>query len=312
MTGIELAREYYQACRPLLYERMPQVMDQACAGLCGEGSECFGCDDETSRDHDFSAAFCLWLPDELLIEQSGLIKTVFNDLPKNFHGLSADIPAHIAHRRGPLGIGRHYFFFTGLDHSPSGWREWLSLQEIQLAAATNGAIFEDNAGVFSKWRADLLAYYPQDVWLKKLACRCMQMAQSGQYNFPRSLGRGEHAAAFLALGRFTEAAISFVYLANRRYMPFYKWAGRIGRALPELGHELGRLLDEIARTPVAGAGASGLAAGLEGFCTACAAWLNAAGLSSEKDSWLWAHGPEIISQVENPEIRELDLLSDGL
>ena len=66
MKGLELAKAYYEHCRPQLYEEMPQIMEKACAGLCGEGSECFGCDDEISRDHDFSPAFCLWLPEDTL------------------------------------------------------------------------------------------------------------------------------------------------------------------------------------------------------------------------------------------------------
>lgn len=312
MTGLELAREFYLATRGVLHDRMPAVMENACAGLCGEGSECFGCDDGTSRDHDFSAAFCLWLPEEVMQRHGKLIAEVFCELPKRFHGIPADVAPHMAHRRGPRSVESYYFFFTGLDRSPDDWREWLALPETQLAAATNGEVFEDNAGIFSARRNDLLAYYPDDVRLKKLAARCMQMAQSGQYNLPRCLGRGENAAALLALGRFVEAAISFVFLANRRYMPFYKWAPRLGRALPRLGAELGSLLDALGATAVGGDDNRRLVAGVETFCAACAAWLHANGFSDERDSWLWAHGPSIINRVSIPQLREMDLLQDRL
>lgn len=312
MTGLKLAREYYLATRDFLHERMPEVMSQACAGLCGEGSECFGCDDGTSRDHDFSATYCLWLPETVMGHHARQIADVFRELPQEFRGVSARIAPHMANRRGPRSIEDYYFFFTGLARAPEGWREWLSLSETQLAAATNGEIFEDAAGSFSARRQALLAGYPEDVRLKKLAARCMQMAQSGQYNLARCLGRRENAAALLALARFTEAAIAFVFLANRRYMPFYKWAPRLGRALPLLGAELGVLLDTVGAVPLGSDRTRPLVDGVESFCATCAAWLEANGLSDEQDSWLWLHGPSIISRVRSPELRELDLLQDSL
>lgn len=312
MTGLQLAKEFYLSTRGLLHDRMPEVMAQACAGLCGEGSECFGCDDETSRDHDFSASFCLWLPAEVMGRHGKLIAEVFQGLPRQWHGVSTSIAPHMAHRRGPRSIEDYYFFFTGLERSPEDWREWLALPETQLAAATNGEIFEDAAGIFSARRNELLAYYPDDVRLKKLAARCMQMAQSGQYNLARCLGRGEDAAALLALGLFAKAAISFVFLANRRYMPFYKWAPRLGRALPILGADLARLLDTLGAVSVGGDDKMRLVSGVENFCSACAGWLHANGLSDERDTWLWAHGPSIISRVSIPQLREMDLLQDGL
>lgn len=61
MKGMELARDYFmQYRRPMLEERFEAYMSRITIGLCGEGSECFGFDDEISRDHDFGPAFCLW------------------------------------------------------------------------------------------------------------------------------------------------------------------------------------------------------------------------------------------------------------
>jgi Domain of unknown function (DUF4037) len=37
-------------------------------------------------------------------------------------------------------------------------------------------------------RRALLAYFPRDLWLKKMACRCRAIAAHGQYNLWRAFG----------------------------------------------------------------------------------------------------------------------------
>ena len=61
MKGLELAKAYYEEYgRPMIQEKFPKYAERIAVGLAGEGSECFGYDDELSRDHDFEAGFCLW------------------------------------------------------------------------------------------------------------------------------------------------------------------------------------------------------------------------------------------------------------
>ena len=309
MQGLKLAREFYQVCQPILRAELAGIMDTAAVGLVGEGSECFGCDDAQSQDHDFGPAFCLWLPREVLLAEQPRIEAAFAKLPHEFHGFASRLaPQSRQGRVGPLPIEDFYAFFTGLDHAPATWQEWLAIPEYQLAACTNGEVFEDTGGTFTRWRTALLACYPRDVLLKKMTARCMVMAQAGQYNLPRSLQRNDPVAAMLAAARFAEAALSFVFLCNRRYMPFYKWAAKLAGGLPVLGPQAVQALRVLALTPMQGDQASEAVAAVEDFCTHAANHLRAVGLSTAPGNWLWEHGPQIMRHVEEPALLRMDML----
>ena len=192
MKGLDLSRAFYAACRQTLWAEMPDVMCMAAVGLAGEGSECLGYDDEASHDHDFGPGFCLWLPRAELHRCLPRIEDVFSRLPQQYEGWKTRLaPNRRMGRVGPLAVEDYYAFFTGLERPPRTPQEWLGIAEHQLAACTSGEVFEDASGLFTRWREALLAYYPEDVRLKKLATRCMVMAQAGQYNLPRCLGRGD-------------------------------------------------------------------------------------------------------------------------
>lgn len=305
VKGLEISRGFYESCRPFLEDSLADILPKAAIGLAGEGSECFGMDDAFSRDHDFNAGFCVWLSRSDIITHGDRIKAALGELPVEFAGLPT-MMAGVSPRRGLICTEIFYSFLTGLAHPPKNWREWLNMKEEGLAAACNGEIFKSGDNEFRSWRDTLLAFYPEDVRLKKLAARCMIMAQTGQYNLPRAIQRNDGPDAMLILGRFCEAAISFVFLINRRYKPYYKWAAAIGATLPIAGRELAALLKKIAATP-AGDAAS-LIAPIEAFCGQCASYLRGAGLSDVHDSWLWAHGPQITARVQEPELRAMNLL----
>ena len=309
MQGLKLAREFYQVCQPILRAELADIMDTAAAGLVGEGSECFGCDDTHSQDHDFGPAFCLWLPRQVLQAHQQRIEAAFAMLPQAFQGFESRLaPQRRQGRVGPLPLEDFYAFFIGLGHAPATWQEWLAIPEYQLAACTNGEVFEDPCGAFTRWRSALLGCYPRDVLLKKMAARCMVMAQAGQYNLPRSLQRDDPGAAMLAAARFAEAALSFVFLCNRRYMPFYKWAGKMAGDLAILGPQIAQTLRLLALAPMQGEHGNRAVAAVEDFCTHAANHLRAVGLSTAQGNWLWEHGPQIMRHVEEPALLRMDML----
>ena len=234
---------------PMLREQFAALLPHLAAGLLGSGSECFGFDDAVSRDHDFEPGFCIFLPGEDVVDRRAgfQLERAYAKLPREFEGVSRPVLLPVGGaRRGVLRTGE---FFTEKVGAPDGaltLGQWLSLPEQTLAEATNGEVYFDNAGELSAIR-ERLAYFPEDVRLKRLAGHLLLMAQSGQYNYARCLAHGEPAAAQMAVGEFVKSALSAVFLLNRRYQPYYKWSFRALRGLPLLS-ELAAPLEALLTT----------------------------------------------------------------
>lgn len=235
-SGLDLSEAFYREVgRPAIEKRYGHYLPRMAAGLVGEGSECFGFDDRISMDHDYGPSFCVWVTadDDLIFGEE--IQRTMDALPVEFHGVSYRLRLEQArNRRGLDTIPNFYRRFLGKRYEPASLSDWFLLPESHLAAATNGRVFEDNLGEFSRIRNKLLGFYPDDVWRHRLACRAITMAHEGQCNYSRMLRRGDTVAAFLALARFMEAACSMLHLLNRRYTPYYKWAWRSLETLPKL------------------------------------------------------------------------------
>ena len=235
MKGLELSKKYYEEHGKLmLQEHFPEIEHLIAVGLVGSGSDCYGYDDDISHDHDFEPGFCLFLPDESIIDEKTFfnLERAYSKLPKEFCGYKRSLVKPVGGSRN--GVFRTKDFYNKKIGSPDGeltYEQWFSLPDYTLAEATNGEIFEDDFGEFTKIRNKLLNM-PHDIFLKKLAGNLLLMAQSGQYNYPRILNRGETASAQLSLFEFSNAAMKVYFLLNGKYMPYYKWQFRALRDLP--------------------------------------------------------------------------------
>ena len=250
MNGLELSRAYYEAYgKPMLEEQFPALLPHLAAGFFGSGSECFGYDDEISRDHDFEPGFCLFLPGADVVDRrtAFALERAYAKLPREFMGLRRSAMAPVGGaRRGVLRTGEFFAEKIGAADGLLTLPQWLTVPEQALAECTNGELYFDNRGDVARIR-ETLAFYPEDVRRKKLAGHLLLMAQAGQYNYLRCLRHGENAAAQLAVGEFVKSAMSAVFLLNRRYRPYYKWSFRAMRALPRLAL-LAELLEYLLTT----------------------------------------------------------------
>lgn len=233
--GMQLCEAFYQEYGVrMIRTKFPEYEPYIAVGLVGEGSECFGFDDEISRDHDFGPGFCMWLTDQVYEEIGEALEEAYEELPITYMGVTRERGSKAQKRVGVFRISDFYENLTGLPDVPKTQNQWLYVKDYQLAAATNGKVFRDDMGEFTRIRKALLAHYPEEVRVKKIAQEAALMAQSGQYNYARMYGRGEKVTAQIALSEFMKHTMSMVYLLNRTYAPFYKWMHKGMDGLPVL------------------------------------------------------------------------------
>ena len=311
MNGLELSRAYYeQYGEPMLRERFPQLMPLLAAGLAGSGSECWGYDDEISRDHDFEPGFSLFLPGEDVVDRrtAFALERAYAALPKEFMGLKRAMLAPVGGARH--GVLRTADFFrekTGSVDGNLSLMEWLALPEYLLAEAVNGEIFADGLGEVTAIR-DRLRHRPADVRLKKLAGQLLLMGQSGQYNYRRCLLHGETGAAQLAVAEFVKSAMAAVFLLNDIYQPYYKWSFRAMRALPRLSITA-ELLEYLLTTDNEEETASEKNAVMEGIAADIIGELQAQGLTQAVCGDLERHAYSVNDRISDAQIRNLHILA---
>ena len=220
----------------MLEEQFPELVPYLAAGLIGSGSECYGYDDEVSRDHDFEPGFCIFLPGEEVVDRKAAfaLERAYAGLPREFMGLRRALVSPVGGaRHGVIRTADFLMDKTGTNDGVLSLYEWLTLPDYSLSEVVNGEIFEDRYGGITAVR-DRLRHRPQDVRLKKLAGHLLLMAQAGQYNYQRCLRHGETGAAQLAVTEFVKSAMAAAFLLNDAYQPYYKWSFRALRELDKL------------------------------------------------------------------------------
>lgn len=311
MNGLELSRAFFEAWgRPMLEESFPQLLPFLAVGLCGPGSECFGYDDAVSRDHDFEPGFCLFLPEEAVVDRRSafLLERAYAKLPRRFEGVERPVLQPVGGAR--RGVLRTEEFFGKTVGSPNGVltaEAWLTIPEQALAEATNGEIWLDNWGEVTRIREDLRCF-PEDLRLKKLAGQLLRMEQSGQYNYPRCLAHGERGAAQLAVGEFVESAMAACFLLERRYRPYYKWRFRALRELPRFG-TLAPTFEELLCTGNGPDRALSKTGQIETVCAAVLEAVREQGLSEAQGADLERHAYAVNDRVRDPGLRNRHILA---
>ena len=159
MKGLELSRRFYLECgEPMLREQFDDILGLLAVGLAGSGSECFGYDDIYSQDHDFEPGFCIFLPDESIVDRKTAfaLERAYSKLPKEFMGYRRSYLSPVGgERHGVIRISDFLYDRTGCADGRITTEQYFAIPEQALAEVTNGEIFYDGLGQISEIRARL-------------------------------------------------------------------------------------------------------------------------------------------------------------
>ena len=300
----EAKRLYEDTGRELIHELLPEYEERLAIGLAGHGSECFGFDDEISRDHDFYPGFSIWIDDDT-------DKTAGLEIYRVYHSIcrktETDRSALANNARGVHRIKDFYSRYTGSDGAPETWEQWMFVPEYALAEASNGQVWRDDLGKFSREREIILNGMPEDVRKKKIASRAVKMAQSGQYNFQRCLRHGQEGAAALAVAEFVRNSCSMIYLLNRKHMPYYKWAFRGMEDLIILG-DMKDALEFLLTGEYDNEGLQIKLGVIEDICAEVISEMKKQKLTDVNSEYLEPHAFSVMEHIDNAKIRGLHVM----
>lgn len=307
MKGLEEARKFYEeAGAEMISRNFGDFENRIAVGLVGHGSECFGFDDQTSRDHDFETGFCIWLTKDDEEKVGFRLMRAYDKLVKSVNGERADRVVENGFQ-GVFVTGDFYRRYTGCDGAPKTWQDWLYTNSAYFAEATNGEVFRDDLGEFTKIRNEILHGMPEDVRIKKIGSCALKAAQSGQYNYARCLAHGEEGAAMLALCEFVTNAIELAFLLDRKHCPYYKWALRSMDGLDKFA-ELKQPLEYLLIADNDKAGQSVKKAIVEDISLALANEINAQFDLGVEGGFLEPYAYAIQKRIKNSDIRNLHIV----
>lgn len=286
-TGLELGRELAHQVAQDIELNLPDLAPYMCLALVGTGSECLGFDDVISEDHDFTKRCQLFLPADIYETNKERLQSYF----KNYAYGTVQVEC----------ISEFYQRYTLYPEGPQCEKEFRRVPQDLLCTATNGEVFLDNFGSFTHIRQRLLAYYPEDIRLRKIAYELNQLAQSGQYNLPRMLQRGDTIAASLALHQFVHHYMLLVHLFNKSYAPFYKWLYRHSCTLPILGNTVKHGIIELLDAPI-----TDTKSHIDRLCSTIIQELQRNGLSTSPIDFLTYQAKEVIQRIQDPLLRKED------
>ncbi len=247
IRGLDLSEDFYEhVAKESLYESFGAFTSKMAIGMIGEGSECFGFDDEISTDHDFGPGFCIWLnrEDYKLIGKD--LQKWYDSLPSEYKGFTRKT-VNGTGRVGVWCMDDFFEYFTGFRNASEISEEniLLTVPDEGMSCILNGRVFQDPSGEFSHRRLAFYDAFTEKIWNTKIAHSLINLGKLGQYNYSRSMKRGDYVTAQIVLYKYIEELLKFVHYINHVFPPYYKWLKKSASSLNKLA-VLADLTDALA------------------------------------------------------------------
>jgi hypothetical protein len=248
VTGVDVSRDFVaEALMPRLRKALQGDVENLAVAIVGTGSDVIGLDDEISHDHHWGPrANVMYRRQDAARLAAPIRRVLQEDLPPTFAGF--EVHVGIGNLTGVCCSAIEDFFarFLGTDRLPECDLDWLSLCEVDLFHVTGGTVLFDGPGELTR-RRQALAYYPDNVWKKRVADWCMYVTgRDAPYNLHRVSKRGDELTSEIYFGLCVKRMMELCFAVNRRYAPYTKWLNRMFRTLPRCAESLSTLLDEAA------------------------------------------------------------------
>jgi hypothetical protein len=223
VPGVDLARSFYEEVVASIVGTRPHA-----AAFLGWGSDVLGYDTERSTDHGWGPRLQIVLADDHDPADTRALRGALDErLPAEHRGwpvrfaLDLETPEHHVTVETTRALTERTVGFdprAGLDVL-----DWLTTPEQSLLALTRGAVFRDDVGEVTRVR-DLLATYPDDVWLWLLACQWRRIEQE-QPLVGRTAQVGDDLGSRVVAARLARDVMLLCFRLERVYAPYAKWFG---------------------------------------------------------------------------------------
>jgi hypothetical protein len=240
VPSLKLSRMLYKdEIAPLMEGKYPNLRHAvAFYGMC---SEILGLDDEVAMDHMWGPRVTILLSREDHNRYSKeLMSTLRATLPSTFKGFDMtwlkpgvdvqDTTEQILYTVRTTTVSDALAFCGGAEALPLKDVDWLKVSEQHLLEFTNGEVYRDDTGEFTKAR-QLLMYYPDDVLRFLLMCGWNSVG-GDWFPIGRMGSRGDDLGLRIQAAKVSQHLMRLAFMVSRKYCTYRKWFGSLFKRLP--------------------------------------------------------------------------------